>query len=129
MGRASRGTIVRDNLVGNAVKFTDAGEICLCVICEHDGDPMVLRIEVCDTGAGIPWDRQAMLFQPLFQADSSSSRKFGGTGLGLSIVSRVAGLMGCETGFESEPGLECSGEDVSRGRIEEANSGRGWRAC
>jgi CheY-like chemotaxis protein len=83
------------NLVGNAVKFTDQGEIVLEVRCEDQTDKeALLRFSVRDTGIGIPQDRLAMIFKAFTQADASTTRKHGGTGLGLAISSRLVGLMG-----------------------------------
>ena len=93
------------NLLGNAVKFTTAGEIVLQVrvLARRDG-AAVVRFEVRDTGIGIAPEAHADLFRPFTQADSSTTRKFGGTGLGLSIVKRLVELMGGEIGMQSEPG-------------------------
>jgi PAS domain S-box-containing protein len=93
------------NLAGNAVKFTDRGEVLVCARLEEQGpDGAVVRCEVRDTGAGIPPDVQPRLFASFTQADSSTTRKFGGTGLGLAISKRLVGLMGGEIGLTSEPG-------------------------
>jgi hypothetical protein len=93
------------NLVGNAVKFTQAGAVSMAVLLEADGDPVTLRFEVSDTGPGIPPAKRHLLFQPFSQADASTTRRFGGTGLGLSIAQRIVGLMGGRVGFDSEEGL------------------------
>jgi signal transduction histidine kinase/CheY-like chemotaxis protein len=93
------------NLLGNAVKFTSAGEIALSVMClAHDGATASLRFEVRDTGIGIPGDRQDSLFKAFTQVDTSTTRRFGGTGLGLSIVKRLAEMMGGTVGVISEAG-------------------------
>jgi two-component system sensor histidine kinase/response regulator len=96
---------VLTNLVGNAVKFTAAGEVLIQVepIRVQDGRAR-LRFTVSDTGIGIPADRRELLFQPFQQLDGSTTRRFGGTGLGLSIARRLAEMMGGEIGVESEPG-------------------------
>ena len=93
------------NLVSNAVKFTAQGMVRLEAR-EIAEDPARLMMEfsVSDSGIGISADKQALLFQPFSQADSSTTREYGGTGLGLSIVRRLAELMGGEAGVESEPG-------------------------
>jgi signal transduction histidine kinase len=91
------------NLVGNAIKFTHEGEVCIRVIT----DPITHRpisITVADTGIGIPYDRQRKVFDPFEQGDSSTRRQFGGTGLGLSIVKTFAGLIGARVAVESEVG-------------------------
>lgn len=85
------------NLIGNAVKFTPAGEIVVSAK-KGEKDPQdgrfPLLVEVSDTGIGIPPDRVARLFKPFSQADSSTTRRFGGTGLGLAICKRLAELLG-----------------------------------
>ncbi|HEX4242049.1 MAG TPA: response regulator [Steroidobacteraceae bacterium] len=94
------------NLFGNAVKFTQAGEIALSVQpTAHDAESTTLRFELRDTGIGIPEARLHSLFQPFSQVDNSTTRRFGGTGLGLSIVKRLAAMMGGDVGVESEEGL------------------------
>jgi two-component system, sensor histidine kinase and response regulator len=93
------------NLVNNAIKFTQSGEIVIEVRAETDGNGRSSTyFEVRDTGIGIPAKTLATLFQPFVQADSSTTRHFGGTGLGLSIVRRLVELMGGEIGVTSEEG-------------------------
>ena len=93
------------NLVGNAVKFTDSGEIVVaCSVESSDDDTAVLRFSVSDTGIGIPQPRQDAIFEAFTQVDSSSTRRYGGTGLGLSISSELVRLMGGGFELESEPG-------------------------
>jgi signal transduction histidine kinase/CheY-like chemotaxis protein len=98
-GDAGRLRQILINLCGNAVKFTESGEIALSVgVAARDADSTTLRFEVRDTGLGIPEDRLHTLFKPFSQVDASTTRQYGGTGLGLSIVKRLAELMGGEAG-------------------------------
>ena len=93
------------NLVGNAIKFTQQGEVELSVEPQHEsGERVLLHFRVRDTGIGIPKDKQSMVFSAFEQADNSTTRQFGGTGLGLAISSRLARLMGGRTWVESREG-------------------------
>ena len=93
------------NLVGNAVKFTERGEIEVSVEVESESDAEVLlHFQVRDTGIGIPKAKQQMIFDAFTQVDSSTTRTYGGTGLGLAITSRLVKLMGGSIWVESEPG-------------------------
>ena len=94
------------NLVNNAVKFTDQGEIRLRIErVEQTGDKVQLKFSVSDTGMGMTKEQSAKLFQPFSQADMSTTRKHGGTGLGLTICRRLVELMGGQIWLESEPGM------------------------
>jgi two-component system sensor histidine kinase/response regulator len=105
-GDAGRIRQVLLNLGGNAVKFTEQGEISLEVkVIDSDASGVLVRYEVRDTGIGIPPERLGALFSPFTQVDASTTRKFGGTGLGLSISRRLAELMGGDTGVSSEVGV------------------------
>jgi signal transduction histidine kinase/CheY-like chemotaxis protein len=93
------------NLIGNALKFTTRGGVRIDAReVDRTGETALLKFTVSDTGIGIPADKQALLFQPFSQADSSTTRQFGGTGLGLSIVRSLATLMGGDVGINSIPG-------------------------
>jgi signal transduction histidine kinase/CheY-like chemotaxis protein/HPt (histidine-containing phosphotransfer) domain-containing protein len=91
------------NLVGNAIKFTTAGEVVISAKIESD-DPLDVCFSVRDTGIGIPEERLEAIFNPFIQAEDSTARKYGGTGLGLAICKQLAELMGGTIGVESQPG-------------------------
>jgi two-component system sensor histidine kinase/response regulator len=93
------------NLVGNAIKFTDEGEVALRVrIDAEEGGDRIFHFTVSDTGVGIPPEKQKLIFEPFSQADTSTTRKYGGTGLGLTISTRLVGMMGGKMWVESEVG-------------------------
>src|SRR3984885_12384475 len=101
-GDASRLRQILTNLLGNSIKFTEAGHVELKVFCaEQNADRIRLRCTVQDTGIGIEPDALERLFTPFTQADASTTRRFGGTGLGLSIARRFVELMGGEIGVTS----------------------------
>jgi signal transduction histidine kinase/CheY-like chemotaxis protein len=104
-GDAGRIRQILLNLAGNAIKFTNSGEVSLEIKVLGSGENGTkVRCEVRDTGIGIPADRLESLFAPFMQVDTSTTRRFGGTGLGLSIVRRLVELMGGEVGVESVEG-------------------------
>ncbi len=106
---AARLRQVITNLVGNALKFTERGEVCLRV--ENDGqrgEGVGLHFTVSDTGIGIPLEKQRLIFEAFSQGDTSTTRRYGGTGLGLTISARLVQMMGGKIWVESEAGRGCS---------------------
>jgi signal transduction histidine kinase/CheY-like chemotaxis protein len=107
VGDAGRLRQILLNLIGNAIKFTSAGEILVHVSIEtqsrenHSPASVTLHFMVADTGMGVPLDKQKLIFAPFEQADSSINRSFGGTGLGLAISSQLVSLMGGKIWVES----------------------------
>ena len=106
LGDPTRLGQVINNLVGNALKFTQSGSVMVSADCSYETTEEVwLRITVQDTGIGLSQDEISRVFSPFHQADSTITRKYGGTGLGLSISKRFVALMGGEIGVESIGGL------------------------
>jgi two-component system, sensor histidine kinase and response regulator len=123
------------NLVGNAMKFTERGEIVVRVQVEKQaGDELMLHFSIRDTGIGIPADKQSAIFESFTQADGAMNRKYGGTGLGLTISARLAGMMGGKIWVESEVGKGSTFHFTGQFRalhdarqIKEAPAGMSWR--
>ncbi|RME95808.1 MAG: hypothetical protein D6773_18010, partial [Alphaproteobacteria bacterium] len=95
---------ILDNLIDNALKFTESGWVRVRIGYRRDGEAVVLRFEVCDTGIGLSEAQRAVMFEPYRQGDSSIARQYGGTGLGLSIARKLASVMGGDLDCESVPG-------------------------
>jgi signal transduction histidine kinase/CheY-like chemotaxis protein len=121
MGDALRLRQVVVNLVGNAIKFTERGEVAVSLEIEDSaGDDLTIRLTVQDTGIGIPAAKLGQVFNAFEQADGSTTRKYGGTGLGLAITTRLAELMGGRTWVESEQGAGSTFYFTARVRRAEA---------
>ena len=93
------------NLAGNAVKFTEAGSVCIALDAAEAEGGLWLNLEVSDTGIGIAPDAQARIFDSFVQADPTIMNRYGGSGLGLAICKRIVGQLGGRIGVESSPGL------------------------
>jgi signal transduction histidine kinase len=106
IGDPSRLRQILVNLVGNAIKFTQKGEVVVEVRCNRRCErELELQFDVTDTGIGIPPEKHAMIFEAFAQADGSTTRKYGGTGLGPAISAQLAGLMGGRIWVDSTPGV------------------------
>ena len=92
------------NLIGNAIKFTEEGSVEVILLTDSSTH-LPIRIDVKDTGIGIPEDRLSTIFEPFSQAESGTSRKYGGTGLGLTISHSLCEMMGCQLTVTSEVGV------------------------
>ena len=104
-GDTSRLRQILINLVSNAIKFTEEGEVAVRVHLEaQNGNSGSLGFTVSDTGIGIPLEKQKLIFDPFSQADTSTTRRYGGTGLGLTISMRLVTMMGGKMWLESQPG-------------------------
>ena len=105
LGDPTRLRQVLSNLLGNALKFTERGEVVLsAAVAGGEAARPLIRFAVRDTGVGIPLDKQQAIFEQFTQADASMTRKYGGTGLGLSIARKLVALMGGELALRSEVG-------------------------
>ncbi|MDG1751679.1 MAG: response regulator [Thalassotalea sp.] len=106
-GDPSRLRQIVSNLVGNAVKFTNSGEIVIKAAVKEQDNQLKLICSVSDTGIGIPADKVNQLFDSFTQVDATTTRKYGGTGLGLAIVKKLCDLMGGDVSIESEVNKGC----------------------
>jgi len=118
------------NLAGNAIKFTEQGEVVLRVRTESQGDGnLQLHFSLTDTGIGIAPEKQSVIFEPFSQADSSTTRRYGGTGLGLTISAQLVELMGGRISVESRPGQGSTFHFTARFKVERTKKPPAqWRA-
>jgi two-component system sensor histidine kinase/response regulator len=106
IGDAGRLRQILTNLIGNAIKFTERGEVSVrASLIERDISSASIAFEVADTGIGIPEEKREHIFDAFTQADSSTTRRYGGTGLGLTIAKHFCEMMGGSIGVTSEPGV------------------------
>jgi len=140
LGDPNRLRQVLINLLGNAIKFTEQGQVLLRVEPQRlNGDELELKFSIRDTGIGIPHEKQDLIFEPFVQGDASTTRKYGGTGLGLPISARIVALMGGRIWVESAPGegstfcftavFKLAGERVGAGKIENGRGLNGRKAA
>lgn len=125
LGDCGRLSQVLVNLVGNAIKFTDRGEVAVEVgtLDQRDGQ-IILEFTVRDTGIGISLEKQAAIYEAFVQADSSFTRRFGGTGLGLAIASRLVSMMGGQIRLDSSPGAGSTFRFTARFGFESSSQDR-----
>ena len=123
VGDSSRLGRIVVNLVGNAIKFTEHGEVVLRAGIEQiEGENALLHFSVTDTGIGVPADKQQRIFEAFAQADTSTTRKYGGTGLGLAICAQLAELMGGRVWVESQVGCGSTFHFTARFRLQDASA-------
>jgi signal transduction histidine kinase/CheY-like chemotaxis protein len=125
VGDPSRLRQIINNLIGNAIKFTQQGEVVLRVESESRAvDEIHLHFSVSDTGIGVPAEKQQVIFEPFIQADGSMTRKYGGTGLGLAISTSLAALLGGRMWLESEAGKGSTFHFTSRFGLQKVSAAR-----
>ena len=129
LGDPGRLRQVISNLVQNAIKFTDGGEVVLRVGAEEIGESALLLVSVADTGIGIAPGDLDRVFEPFVQGDPSTTRRFGGSGLGLAICRQLVELMGGRIGADSAPGEGSTFHFTARFGIPESASGQQQRAA
>src|SRR4051812_12489513 len=123
IGDSGRLRQILTNLVGNAIKFTEQGEVAVRIEpIEIQPGSAFISFEVSDTGIGIPPDKQEHIFDAFAQADSSTTRRYGGTGLGLTIAKQLCEMMGGTIELSSEPGRGSSFRFSARFRRQQADA-------
>ena len=125
IGDAGRLRQILTNLIGNAVKFTEHGEVGVRVYAvERNASSVLIAFEVVDTGIGIPAEKRRHIFEAFAQADSSTTRRYGGTGLGLSIAKHFCEMMGGSIDVASEPGAGSKFRFTARFGLQPSTAGR-----